>query len=630
MGKYKELSEDVLKSLNNRMSVHLRSNTEKHKGLLEDVFHNQTLIHLKSGIEKYKEHTGYAIKPTEFAISNTENPVIELKASISLQILKTKIRRLFLNLGIKKTDPNADKEEKGVEYHLTDSKKDSEKFKIHARNDTPDLRSSKQLKEDSEYTEKNERIETAESRHTGVHNEFQESMESVYLQNNETKNTDSEKSDQKISSLSQIELKDIPLLHFKSNTEIKSKISSDAQNIHEKVQKFEEANSHFRGNVKGILEIISHENEPTDVYNKSISDLSELRSAETSKESQAKIKEQEEGEASMHQMFQEGKRMLDETTTSTELKNSLGRKIQRSQSRKSSSKRKFSVENRGIKNRRNRKHSKENSETDHQNPKHKTTSQKPKHKAVNQKSKHQLSRKRLQRHHRDVHGLMTSITPLEFRDDANTGLENATSRKTLHLKIIYGKEETFYQPRDTNPFAEYGVPPEEDEFEKIVHDGYRKHLFNRGKYSVGNLNKNFKVFKPEEKESSEDEVIGYRNGTSSQRQYIIGGRNVETPWPWMVNANFSFLFTHSQNILRKSNNNIQIFLPRFAVVVGSLYRFDRTPEPHSDKVHRVKKVFLHKGFSMDCYCNDIAVLRLRNPWVQTTCLNASRTSILQE
>ncbi|GBM43036.1 hypothetical protein AVEN_50855-1, partial [Araneus ventricosus] len=52
---------------------------------------------------------------------------------------------------------------------------------------------------------------------------------------------------------------------------------------------------------------------------------------------------------------------------------------------------------------------------------------------------------------------------------------------------------------------------------------------------------------------------------------------------------------------------------RFGVVIGNQYRWDKRPNSQPEKLHRVKQLFVHDGFTMECYCNDLAILRLEMP-----------------
>ncbi|GFY73438.1 clotting factor B [Trichonephila inaurata madagascariensis] len=51
---------------------------------------------------------------------------------------------------------------------------------------------------------------------------------------------------------------------------------------------------------------------------------------------------------------------------------------------------------------------------------------------------------------------------------------------------------------------------------------------------------------------------------------------------------------------------------RFTVIIGSLNRWNKSIHT-VDKLHDVKQLFVHEGFKMECYCNDIAILRLEHP-----------------
>ncbi|GFY73437.1 venom serine protease 34 [Trichonephila inaurata madagascariensis] len=123
-------------------------------------------------------------------------------------------------------------------------------------------------------------------------------------------------------------------------------------------------------------------------------------------------------------------------------------------------------------------------------------------------------------------------------------VDNTRPKKTLNLKIVYGKVETPYSQSEAIPLSNFGMTSKDDEFEKILRLGYRNHLLNKGKVSILQLNKNVSVYKPgeikeDEEESSEEEIIGHRS--SHQPQFVIGGRNEDTPWPWVVSRRMLML-----------------------------------------------------------------------------------------
>ncbi|GFT78505.1 clotting factor B [Nephila pilipes] len=221
------------------------------------------------------------------------------------------------------------------------------------------------------------------------------------------------------------------------------------------------------------------------------------------------------------------------------------------------------------------------------------------------------------KHHRQVRDAEKPEIQIEVDD--------TKPKKTLNLKIVYGKVETPYWPNETNPLSDLDISSEDKEFEKILRLGYRNHLLNKGKVALLHLNKNFRVYKPDEveEESSEDDVIGHRiNSSSHQPQFVIGGRNEDTPWPWVVGIyerdSTKFVcggtLFNAQHVLSAAHCFAKF--PkyfRFVVVVGSLDRWDRKKTNTGGKLYEVKQLFVHEGFRMECYCNDIAVLRLELP-----------------
>ncbi|PRD22923.1 UNVERIFIED_CONTAM: Venom serine protease 34 [Trichonephila clavipes] len=211
----------------------------------------------------------------------------------------------------------------------------------------------------------------------------------------------------------------------------------------------------------------------------------------------------------------------------------------------------------------------------------------------------------------------------EIKDE----VDDTRAKKTLNLKIVYGKVETPYSPSEAIPLSNFGMISKDDEFEKILRLGYRNHLLNKGKVSVLQLNKNVSVYKPgeikeDEEESSEDVIIGHRRNISShQPQFIIGGRNEDTPWPWVVGIyekeSMKFIcggtLFNDRHILSAAHCFVKFSKEaRFTVIIGSLNRWNKSIHT-MDKLHDVKQLFVHEGFKMECYCNDIAILRLEHP-----------------
>ncbi|GBN98609.1 hypothetical protein AVEN_14865-1 [Araneus ventricosus] len=274
---------------------------------------------------------------------------------------------------------------------------------------------------------------------------------------------------------------------------------------------------------------------------------------------------------------------------------------------------------------RNKKQKKSGNELNkHQSPSKNTIRRH--HKQMKHKTNKKKKHRKGHRHIRDLSIWPTTPTSENGEEEYQGNFHQMKPKKTLNLRILYGKEETPYKPPEINPFSDYNIPAEEDDFEKIVHGGYRKHLFNKGRFSVLHLTKNFKVYKPGEEESSEeddDSIIGYRNDTSKNNpQFVIGGRNVEAPWPWVVGIYelFSMKFVCGGTLFdlqhvvsaahcfaRYSSN------ARFGVVIGNQFRWDKRPNSQPEKLHRVKQLFVHDGFTMECYCNDLAILRLEMP-----------------
>ncbi|KAG8194237.1 hypothetical protein JTE90_024568 [Oedothorax gibbosus] len=109
----------------------------------------------------------------------------------------------------------------------------------------------------------------------------------------------------------------------------------------------------------------------------------------------------------------------------------------------------------------------------------------------------------------------------------------------------------------------------------------------------------------------------------SNPQHIIGGRREEFPWPWIVaiylmpEKRFVCAGTliDKQHVLSAAHCFQKNFLripSNLIVVIGHLYRLDKSNKTENVQYHQVASLTVHSEFNFTCFCSDIAVLRLLN------------------